>query len=399
MTFMPQAQYVAEARPSMDGASPRMAMYRQLPRVMQPFLTWLTAQPAEDAPMLERPARKFVIVALLQVLLGALLSIGGLKTCWAAVPIGMLLTTAGLGLLQVGVFHYCSHGTAFGNRTTNQRVGRLISAVLLFKHFDRYRHEHMLHHSNNKLLTEDDEFADFVFNTCRLHAGVALPVLRRRVLLSLVSPLFHGRFLQRRIQAAWMSHDRRHNLVGMGAWALLTLLALLTGQWLGFLLAWVAPVTVLLQAATVGRILCEHSFPEADVIAARGRDLTSNATGGVFPGLMPPSSKFRSLRGGVQWLGWWANMLIVQVFVRMVVLVGDAPCHDFHHRKPASRRWTSYIQARHHDAAKALDSQKPAYRETWGLFTAIDATLASLSRLPPGALPGHDRVAAVEGHS
>lgn len=282
------------------------------------------------------------------------------------------------------MFHHCSHGTVFRDRETNIQVGRLVSAILLFKHFDHYKHEHMLHHSNNKLLTEEDEFADFVFNTCRLEAGVNLAVLRRRVLLNLVSPVFHARFAYRRVRVAWGSHDAQHNVVGMAVWTALALAAMATAHWLAFLLAWVIPVTVLLQAATVGRILCEHSFPEAELIAARGRDLTCHATGGVFPGMMPPAAPTTSPRGALAWLGWWLNMLVVQVFVRLVVLVGDAPCHDYHHRKPASRRWTDYIHARHNDAEAGSTVFKADYKETWGLFRAVEATLASLSRLPPG---------------
>ncbi len=387
MTFWSPNPITAEALSSSTtvlAANPRTAMHERLPGRIQPFLTWLTAQPAPGEQHSERSPLRYVAVSLVQVLLGAALSIAALHFCPVLVPFGMLLTTAGLGLLQVVVFHHCSHGTVFKDRETNVRIGRLVSAILLFKHFDSYKHEHMLHHSNNKLLTEEDEFADFVFNTCELVAGAALPVLRRRVLLGLVSPSFHARFFVRRVQAAWRSADRRHNLIGMASWGVLAGLALATGQWLGFLLAWVIPVTVLLQAATVGRILCEHSFPDIEVITARGRDLTCHATSGVFPGMAPPSASGSSVPGALAWLGWWANMLTVQVFVRIVVLVGDAPCHDYHHRKPASRRWTNYIQARHNDKEAGSATFQTGYSEIWGLFRAIDATLASLSRLPPG---------------
>ena len=387
MTFWFPSSVAAEERSSTTtllAANPRLAMHDRLPQWTQPFLTWLTAQPAPNEPSRERSPLHYVAAAALQVVAGAALSIAAVHVSIVLLPFGMLLTTAGLGLLQVVVFHHCSHGTVFKERASNVRVGRLISAILLFKHFDHYKHEHMLHHSNNKLLTEEDEFADFVFNTCELEAGVALPVLRRRVLLGLVSPSFHARFLVRRVQAAWRSKDLRHNLIGMASWGALAALALGTGQWLGFVLAWVVPVTVLLQAATVGRILCEHSFPDIDIITARGRDLTCHATSGVFPGVMPPSSSAKTVSGALAWLGWWANMLTVQIFVRIVVLVGDAPCHDYHHRKPASRRWTSYIQARHNDKEAGSKTFQTDYSEIWGLFRAVDATLASLSRLPPG---------------
>ena len=364
--------------------NPRLAMFHRLPKSLQPFLTWLTAQPVPGQPLQDRSPISFVAVALLQTILGAAATVAALHYAPALAPFGMLLTTAGLGLFQVVIFHHCSHGTVFRSRDLNVRIGRIISAILLFKHFDHYKHEHMLHHSHNKLLTEEDEFADFVFNTCRLDAGVSHSSLRGRVIWGLVSPFFHARFTVRRVKVAWFSHDRQHNLIGIAGWAALALLAGLTGQWLAFLLAWVIPVTILLQAATVGRILCEHSFPEVEIISARTRDLTAHATSGVFPGLMPPLHRPASARGLAAWAGWWANMLTIQLFVRLVVLVGDAPCHDYHHRKPASKRWTSYIQARDLDKDAQLTRIQTGYSEIWGLFRAVDATLASLSRLPEG---------------
>ncbi len=364
--------------------SPRTAMYQRLPAALQPFLTWLTAQPAPGETVRERSPLVFVAYSCAQILAGLALGL----LAWPQHPllliVAMLLVTAGLGLFQVVIFHHCSHGTVFRRRELNMLIGRLISVILLFKHFDTYQREHMLHHSHNKLLTEEDEFANFVFETCCLRAGEPIGVLRRRVIFNLISPWFHARFTIRRIQAAWSSKRWMDSAAGAAFWGVTAALAAATGHGLAYVLVWVVPVTVLLQVATAGRILCEHSFPELDVIRVRGRDLSSHATGGVFPGSMPPAASAATPGGFVRWGLWWGCMLAVQIPVRVVILVGDAPCHDFHHRKPASRRWTSYIQARQHDREAGSAVFKAEYRETWGLFRAIDATLVSLSRLPVG---------------
>ena len=174
------------------------------------------------------------------------------------------------------------------------------------------------------------------------------------------------------------------NLIGLGAWGAMTALALGLRQAGPFLVAVVLPMTVLLQVATVFRILCEHRFPDEGIMEQRGKDFACHATSAVFPGAMPPVHGWRSPRGLAAWAGWWANMLTLQVFVRVFVLVGDAPCHDFHHRRPASKRWTSYAQARQTD----LDAGSPGfnvdYIETWGLFTAVDQTLQSLADTDAG---------------
>ena len=364
----------------------RVAMTERLPQLLQPFLTWLTAKPAPGEPIRERNPLKFVIIALAKVVGGVGFTIAAVALPWAAaiaaVLLGVTLTTSGLGLFQVVVFHHCSHFTVFKVRQMNITVGRLISAVLLFKHFDVYQHEHMLHHNHKKLLTMEDEFADFIFGMCRLEAATPKRELWMRVLVGLVSPEFHTRFLVRRVRAAWGSHDRAHNLTGMGVWAVLTAAAIAGGHPLLVALAWLLPVTVLLQIATVFRILVEHRFPEPELIANRSRDFAEHASLGVFPGAAVPDARLPTLRRLAAWAVWWANMLTVQLFARMFVLVGDAPCHDYHHHRPATRKWTSYIQARQHD----VDTGRGSYQEVWGLFRAVDENLASLARMPHGVL-------------
>ncbi len=361
---------------------PRSAIADRLPERLQPFLTWLTARPREGEPIRDRSPLYFVRVAAVQIAAGVLMAALALRL--PALPavilmsLGWLVACAGLGLVQVVVFHHCSHGTVFKRRETNILVGRMISTLLLFKHFDAYKSEHMLHHNHNKLLTDEDEFAGFVFGMCGLEPAISKRRLWRRVLVCLVSPWFHGRFLVRRIRAAWISPDRTGTAVGAAVWLGLVLLATVTGQLATLLWAWVIPLTILLQVATVFRILCEHRFPEPEMILARGKDFAAHATAGVFPGSMPPSNSPRTLVGLGRWALWWADMLTVQLFVRLFVLVGDAPCHDYHHRRPASRKWTSYIQAREADLGKSY------YQESWGLFRAIDENLASLARTPHG---------------
>jgi fatty acid desaturase len=375
---------------------PRAAMAARLPALVQPFLTWLTARPAPGEGQRERPGWTFVSEALMWVAIGVALGVLAFEVsvplACLLLPISLLATSCGLGLVQVVVFHHCSHGTVFSRRERNRDIGRLTSALLLFKHFDGYKREHMLHHNARKLLTDEDEFADFVLNMCRLEPQVPKRELWRRVLAEVVfSPAFHARFLHRRLRAALRSPDALHNRVGAAAWLLAFAAAAATGHLVAFIVIWVLPVTVLLQMATVGRILCEHRFPEPSLIAARGREFVCRATAGVFPGSAPPRERADTLRGLALWCGWWLDMLTRQLFVRLFVLVGDAPCHDFHHRRPATKAWTTYIHARQKDLDAGCPGYPLNYGETWGLFRAIDENLETLANTPRDFL---DRQAA-----
>lgn len=372
-----------------DALDPRVRMAARIPLVLQPFVTWLTAKPAPGEVATERPAASFVISALSWIIMGCALTVCAFSlyqfsALWGIlIPIGLIATSCGLGIFQVVIFHHCSHGTVFSTREINRRAGRLISALLLFKRFDDYQHEHMLHHSPKKLLTEEDEFADFVLGMCGLVPGMPKRALWRRVMICLVSPAFHVRFLIRRVRASLFTGDWAHDYVGRLAWSGAIITTAATGTLLEFTVALVLPVTVLLQAATVLRILCEHRFPEVELIDLRDRHFVCHATTGVFPGSLPPALDAASPAGFVLWAKWWFILLTWHLFVRLFVLVGDAPCHDFHHRRPATRRWTNYIHARQKDLEAGSPGFPAEYFESWGLFTAIDKNLDSLASTLP----------------
>ncbi|MDD2877944.1 MAG: fatty acid desaturase [Acidiphilium sp.] len=364
----------------------------RLPAVVQPFLTWLTAKPAPGEPAAPRKPITYVNEAVGLVFGGCVLSILALAAMniagpffWMVLFAGLLATTSGLGLFQVVIFHHCSHGTVFSTRERNRIAGRLVSAILLFKHFDVYQSEHMLHHNANKLFTDEDEYTDFVVGICDFRTATERRVLWRRLFMLLVSPVFHGRFLFKRIQGSLGSNDRTHNLVGIATWGTLLIGGILTHTLVIVLVAWGLPLTILLQIATVFRILCEHRLPPVEVIAHRGKQLVCEATAGVFPGSYPPDTDARSLRGVLAWSAWWANMLTIQMFVRLFVLVGDAPCHDFHHRRPG-KRWSDYIHARQADLEAGSPGFPINYVETWGLFRAVDENFAAMARAPAGLL-------------
>lgn len=399
----PEEALAGEQQLTRATANPREAMAARLPGFVQPFLTWLTARPAPGEEPAPRSPMSFVVGASAWLVLGVALTVlpfllaAPPAAAWLLVPVGLTFTCCGLGLFQVVIFHHCSHGTVFATREANRRAGRIISAFFLFKRFDDYQREHMLHHSAKKLLTEEDEFADFVLGLLGLEAGLSKKELWRRLLVKLVSPAFHWTFLSRRIQKSMFTGDRGHDWMARAFWSAMIVGTLATGTFWLFLLAWVLPVTILLQIATVGRIIVEHAFPEAHHIAARDRDFVAHATLGVFPGAQPPLERATSLTGVVAWAGWWAEMLTVHLFVRLFVMVGDAPCHDFHHRKPASKKWTTYIHARQGDLDAGSPGYPAGYFECWGLVAAVDRNLASLAATTPAAIgrePGHGHAGA-----
>ncbi|HSK40046.1 MAG TPA: fatty acid desaturase [Arenibaculum sp.] len=363
-----------------DSLCPRRLMEERLPRSVQPFLSWLTAKPAswEAAPRVS--PLDHVVRAFALTIGGTLLSLGAIAAggLWPGLAVvGLVLTTSGLSRLQAVVLHHAAHGTVLASRPANRRLGRLISALLLIKRFDDYQREHMLHHSARKLLTDEDEFAQFMFGLMHLEPGLPLARLRRRVVTTLLSPSFHLRWLLLRAGSALTPRDPGHAALAAALWIPQAALAILTGQFGAWLVAWVVPVTVLYQWTTAGRVLCEHRFPDEVMIRARGKEFVCLATTGVFAGQAPTGT------GPAFWIGWWSSMLTVHLLSRVLVLVGDAPCHDYHHRRPGSRGWAGYAHARQADADAGCPGYPLNYVDSWGLVGTIERNLATLAAARP----------------
>lgn len=356
-----------------------------LPGAVQPFLTWLTAKPSDAERCRARGPIYHVWTAFIWVGAGvaaSVLAVSGGGWLLALLPPALVATTCGLGKLQAVVYHHCAHGTVFEARAANFWMGEFISILLLIKRFAAYRREHLRHHFAKVLLTEEDEFLQFLQERLGMRAGMRKAVLRRKMLVSLVSPVFYAQSLVGRAKGCFLSDEPVVNALAMAAWAAAAAGVTYFGVWWEFAVIWLIPVVVLFQAATMFRVLCEHRFPGPERIARRDARFICESTVGVIPASPPPPARngFAGLWG---WLGWWTKMLTVHLFSRIFVLVGDAPAHDYHHRNPSSRKWANYIFERHRDARAGCAEYPVNYLEYWGLFRAIDDILETLSRLPP----------------
>src|SRR5262249_55559933 len=180
----------------------------------------------------------------------------------------------------------------------------------------------MLHHSVKRLLTPEDEFAEFIFDLCDLEPGLPKAALWRRGGVHRGAAGVHARVLWRRHKANRRSHHRAHHPLGLGPCLPPFAAVAAAGVLVPFLVLWVLPVTVLLQIATIFRILCEHRFPDAGLIDARNKLCVCMATTGVFPASAPPSADEPPDLRVAGWVAWWAEMLTLQLFVRLFVLVG-----------------------------------------------------------------------------
>lgn len=370
---------------AVDPHEEREEMARRLPKAVQPFLTWLTALPARDDGHRKRTPLHYIAAASVWMVagtaLGAAAAVRG-GALLALLPLGMVATTTGMGLLQAVVYHHCAHGTVLATRRANRALGRFISLLLLIKDFDVYQREHIAHHNPKKLLESGDEFADYLSRFIGIVPGTPRHESWRRVLKSFFSPAFHARLLAARLSACLAEGSALARATRIGGWLGVVAASCWLGGLLPVLVAWFVPATILFQIATTLRVLAEHRFPDGEVMAVRDRGFIARTTAGVFPGAPVPRHAARGLAETVTWAVWWLEMLTVHLFARVFVLVGDAPAHDYHHRRPGSRDWPNHIDARSRDRALGSPGYPTTYLGSLGLLQAIDENLASIAMAP-----------------
>lgn len=370
---------------------PRAELAERLPGWIQPLVSTITAAPAPDETFRRRSTTAPVRDAIWRMALGVAIAVAGLgfdhwAIVMAALAAGGVFTVSGLGVIQVVVFHYCAHNGVFQTKERNEAVGRLISILFLFKYFDDYRREHIQHHRAKKLITEEDEFASFVVKVCGLWPGMSRRELWTRLALILVSPRFHLNFLQLRVMGNLQSGDRTHVRRFLAFWTAFLAVTTLSGLWLEVAVAWLLPLTIWLQIATVFRILCEHRFPDAKLLTVRGKELIANATTGVFSGRPAPGRRENAVVNVGVWAFWWLDLLTLKTLARLIVLVGDAPAHDFHHRRPGAKHWPDALYERDADKRQGCPGYPANYIDVWGLMAAIDGNLKALAAADPATL-------------
>ena len=348
--------------------------------MLQPFLTWLTACPIDGEIHKECHSTDCVKYSLTEVLFSFVIyviscNLTGILSYALYIMSAAILTSA-FGLLQVGVFHYCSHGAVFKTWKTNVAVGRLVSAVCLLPSFDHYRSKHMRHHSHEVLLTDEDEFTEFVINQCGLKPGFSKKVLWAKVITSVFSPWFHCKFFITRFLLAIEYARTTKGIMVLIGWSLMISLTALTGNTSTFVLFFLVPLSIPFQITVVLRTLCEHHVPDDQLDITRDRSLPDHATRPVFAGCMPPSDDLAGFNKVVAWTFWWMKMMTSHLLFRVIVLVGDAARHDLHHARPGNRNWANYMCDRYPPRRPAEFSCSD---ESWGCLSTVDRCLSSIS--------------------
>ncbi len=355
------------------------ATYRRFPGWTQHFWTWQTgkALPGQE-PLLRHTWASYLAVVVALFVGGLALSTVAVATMfpfwYLALLVGWVLTVAGERMMVLVIAHQALHRRFSGRAPRDAFWGEAVTVLSVFHTFRDFRTEHFdNHHRRDIFATEDDPPVQFLFDL-GLHPGMSRGGLWRRAWVVFLSPVFYWRGLVDRVRSNVRASPVRRLafLVWVGWW--LSLPFWLPNGVLVLVLAFFVPVVMFAQLSALLDRLGEHEW-----LAPRdpelGRYYTVANTSARFCGSPVPDRGLPFARRTTAWVRWWAATLSYHVPARLLVVVGDLPNHDHHHRYPSTPEWTTAAYARQRDIDEGPEG--PTYREVWGMASAIDALFRS----------------------
>lgn len=349
---------------------PRETM-RRLPRVLQPFLTWVTGVPlAGTSPRVRWRPGLAATAGVLQTAIGIGAGLLGLRAggfLLVLVVLSWPVIAGGMRRLDVVVVHQTLHNMFAASGRGNRVVSEIITMLLWRPPYDGNREEHLLHHAHPCSLRDGD--------TLYLRSTGARPGMTRReckrfLLKAVFSPKHHWGFFWGRVKGNFLSRPPAYRLAMALVYLAATVAFLaLSGQWAAWLLLWFVPATFFFHNQTFLYTLSEHRWwlhGNAERLNKAQRD---QLTFGRFCGTpLPERSTTGGGRHALALTAWWARMVLLYAPYRLCVLVGDTVQHDLHHIRPKCD-WANSSWERNDELSGARAER---FYEAWGgLLTHI----------------------------
>ncbi|WP_375415253.1 fatty acid desaturase [uncultured Bradyrhizobium sp.] len=364
------------------------ASLARFPAWTQHFWTWFTGKALpHQRPLIMHTWYSYLIVTLALFAGGLVLSSVAVAwrfpLWWAAMILGWVLTLNGARTMILVVAHQCIHGQFSGNHKRDVFVGELVTLLTMSQTARGFKIDHFqTHHKRATFATLDDppvkSLIDFGFLP-----GLSKRELWLRAFLTFISPVFYLKGISRRLRSNLFSERkwRRHAFIVYAAFWLSLPLWLPNGLSV-LLLAFGVPIVVLFQISALLDNLGEHAWLTPRDPRLSSRHYHVPATWARFCGRPLPDRSLPAMAKPVAWVTWAAAMMLYHLPARLLVVVGDLPNHDFHHRFPATPHWMCAAYARQWDIDSGHDGS-PAYSEIWGLGHAIDRMFQELSNAEP----------------
>ncbi len=347
--------------------------YLKFPGYTQWFWTWLTGKALEGQnPLIILSKKNYLFLTLFLYFCSLFLCFSVVRYkpyCWTSILLICWISMVGTSRkLQLVISHYCVHLTFFNSRKLNKLIADLVSIISITADFKSYQNDHIKHHHNRKVFsTLQDPDALFLFKL-GFKKGLDLNLLWKKFLYTMVSIKYHLMVTIDRLKSCLVrtSYFRKTTFILYIAF-IINLAFHFKLSILEFFIAYLIPMIFLFNMSMLFQFVSEHAWLDNEL----SNDMKSWAR---FCGdRVPDTSNNQFYVKFYTWLIWWMRIFFYHLPVRICILPGDLPQHDWHHFHPGSSKWMIAAYERqkliNHVREEKIERE---FTEIWGLKKAID---------------------------
>jgi len=336
---------------------------------IQTFLTWLTGMPYKGEEITNNSRFYYLASSI------AKLGVGVTASAWLwheltkiivlqVVPY-LVIVGAARDLLP-SIAHMCIHCKFTGNRKTDHFISDCITTLLFLQDSEGYFVDHIKkHHNINMFATPEDPDAALLLRL-GFHPGLSKEAYWQKLYQTMISPSFHWFFLKRRFLSNYVTATLQRRIMALAWLIIIVTIVIQTNSFSTFIVSWVIPLTFCYHISALCQYCSEHLFFATSGSKSLGR----------FCGEALPKASFRECPQA--WIGWLFRMIFYHLPVRIAVLPGTLPEHDFHHKYPSDSNWMNGKYSRQRE----IDAGVQGYVDIWGLHNALDYVFEHLSNTP-----------------
>ncbi len=346
------------------------------------FSSWLTGKPLSEQKPLLKINWVFYVLLVISIFILALL--GGFynqfvtQNIFITILSWLLLIFSSRRMAAV-ILHQSVHSRLSGNDFIDSLIGDFVTILMLTQDYKTYKIDHCeKHHAPLTFATRYDPIVQF-FSVFGINLGQSKKNLYLKFVTNLLSPFFHISFFIQRLKYNFnIKRPMRSFIAGLYV-ALMFMISWYEVQSiLPIIIVYIIPMVFFYQISAFIEICSEHAWFENTVKSSN--DLMkdpyfyADISWGRFCG-----SEFPVKKNFFRKIAWYLAQILYHLPIRLFILVGDLPQHDYHHRHPLSFDW---INARYNReiAAKNLENNEPNYIDIWGIHNAIDHVFTVVSK-------------------
>lgn len=298
---------------------------------------------------------------------------------YISMPYFILYFTGFFRKLQVVYGHHAIHSNVFKTRKLNLLFSKIFTIISMSQNETEYMKDHLKHHNSKIFTTPHDADANLL---CQLE--ITPSKNKKQLFAQLIKTMFlfefHYQFILRRIKSNLQRDFIARCAVILWLFTIIFVFPFIFGFYFTIFVLWL-PLTLLYHISALLQFTTEHVWLVGN---APGKHIEKYAKRciGRFCGEVTPNND-KLCKYIYLWIKWWIKTLFIHIPVRMAVLVGDLPVHDWHHLASgihhSSKNWYIAIYERQR-AIDSCDSLKMENRECWGIYSMIDYIFTRMSR-------------------